>query len=66
MNPNERDFDGTTPLHYAASKGHSHVIEWLIKEGGARIILDNLGGSPLHSAAQLGQNKVNLAFFLVQ
>jgi len=59
MNPNERDFDGATPLHYAASQGHCGVVDWMLKEGGARIILDNLGGSPLHTAAEFGNNKVS-------
>lgn len=58
LNPNERDFDGATPLHYAASQGHKDIVQWLMKEGGARIILDNLGGSPLHNAAELNQNQV--------
>ena len=31
----------------------------MLKEGGARIILDNLGGSPLHTAAEFGNNKVS-------
>ncbi|XP_070208044.1 espin-like [Littorina saxatilis] len=59
LNPNERDFDGATPLHYAASKGHTELVDWMLREGGARIILDNLGGSPLHTAAEFGNNKVS-------
>ncbi|XP_052226892.1 espin-like [Dreissena polymorpha] len=54
-NPNDRDFDGATPLHYAASQGHDLVIDWLMKVGGAKVTLDNLGGSPLHNAAECNQ-----------
>ncbi|KAL8581845.1 hypothetical protein ACOMHN_010219 [Nucella lapillus] len=58
LNPNERDFDGATPLHYAASRGQEPCLDWLLREGGARIVLDNLGGSPLHSAAEFGNDRI--------
>ena len=58
-NPNERDFDGATPLHYAASRGQYKVIDWLLREGRAKITLDNIGGSPLHNAAETGQIRVS-------
>lgn len=64
MNPNDRDFDGTTPLHYAASMGHSEVVRWLMKEGGARVTLDNIGGSPLHTAVEFGEMKVSFYIYL--
>ncbi|KAK3599557.1 hypothetical protein CHS0354_035794 [Potamilus streckersoni] len=54
-NSNERDFDGATPLHFAASQGRYRIVDWLMKNGGARVMLDNLGGSPLHNAAETGQ-----------
>lgn len=57
-NVNERDFDGASPLHYAASLGHAEVVRWLLTEGGAKVTLDNLGGSPLHNAAEVGCLKV--------
>ncbi|XP_053378616.1 espin-like [Mercenaria mercenaria] len=56
-NANDRDFDGETPLHYAASQGHALVIDWMMKMGGARVTLDNLGGSPLHNAAESNQTE---------
>jgi len=59
-NSNERDFDGATSLHYAASQGHAAVIDWLMKEGGAKVTLDNLGGSPLHNAAESNQLQVSV------
>lgn len=58
-NVNERDFDGASPLHYAASLGHAEVVRWLLTEGGAKVTLDNLGGSPLHNAAEVGCLKVH-------
>lgn len=57
-NVNERDFDGASPLHYAASLGHIEVVRWLLTQGGAKVTLDNLGGSPLHNAAEVGHLKV--------
>ncbi|XP_035828393.1 espin [Aplysia californica] len=54
-NPNDRDFDGATPLHYAASRGHAHLVCWMMRHGGFKVTLDNLGGSPLHNAAELGE-----------
>jgi ankyrin repeat protein len=44
---NKQDKDGNTPLHYAPNVG---CIESLIKNG-ARIIKNNHGHTPLHSAA---------------
>ena len=55
--PNERDCEGATPLHFAALRGHAVVLEWLLNNG-ARISLDNLGGSPLHDAAENGNIQV--------
>ena len=59
LSPNDRDSDGATALHFAAGKGHAHILEWLL-ENGAQIILDNLGGSPLHDAAEHGRLQVVL------
>ncbi|WAR15214.1 ESPNL-like protein [Mya arenaria] len=57
FNANDRDFDGVTPIHFAASQGHAQVIDWLMKVGGAKVTLDNLGGSPLHNAAENNQTE---------
>ena len=59
-NPNERDFDGATPLHFAASRGHYRVVEWMLQQGRAKVTLDNLGGSPLHNAAEVGNLQVGV------
>ena len=64
---NERDFSGSTPLHYAAASGQSDCLTWLLKNG-ASITLDNLGGSPLHDAAEQGHLEVmecHLIFLLL-
>ena len=54
---NEPDFDGASALHFAAGRGYVRVVEWMLLHG-ASITQDNLGGSPLHDAAEHGQVKV--------
>uniref|UniRef100_A0A3B4BF72 Uncharacterized protein n=1 Tax=Periophthalmus magnuspinnatus TaxID=409849 RepID=A0A3B4BF72_9GOBI len=39
--------DGATAMHFAASRGHSKVLSWLLLHGG-EIVTDNWGGTPLH------------------
>ena len=53
----DRDFDGATPLHFAAGQGHVEVVMWLL-EMGAKVTKDTLGGTPLHAAAEHGQLQV--------
>ena len=36
----------------------------MVKEGGAKVTLDNLGGSPLHNAVELGHYEVNIYFYM--
>jgi ankyrin repeat protein len=51
---NARDADKSTPLHYAAWKGHAGVIEILLDAGadiGAHNENDHWGTTPLHAAA---------------
>lgn len=57
-NANDRDLDGASCLHFAATNGRASVVAWMMKEGGAKVTLDNLGGSPLHNAAELGHFEV--------
>ena len=46
--PNAKTSDGSTPLHCAASKGHSDAARALVTELGADASLgDNLGKTPL-------------------
>ena len=57
MSVNSKDFDGMTSLHYAAGRGHCHVITWLL-DNGATAMSDFIGGTALHSAAQMGEIEV--------
>jgi ankyrin repeat protein len=56
-----RDTDGSTPLHYAAWKGHPEVARLLL-ERGAEVSLQNdnghWGGTPLHAAAHANQRAI--------
>jgi len=38
-----QDSDGWTPLHYAASSGNSHLVQFLLRKGALWAIVDNLG-----------------------
>ena len=46
-----------TSLHYAAGRGHCDVITWLL-DNGATVMSDFIGGTALHSAAQMGEIEV--------
>ncbi|KAJ7386257.1 hypothetical protein OS493_010661 [Desmophyllum pertusum] len=51
--------NGQSPMHYAARKGHTRVLEVLLREGGAPVNHeDNDKATPLHTAAQAGQIEV--------
>lgn len=62
--PNKKDYDGRTPLHLAASKGHKDVTLFLIQEGGEVNISDNFGNTPLLEAIKNGHD--NIASLLVK
>ncbi|KAH9634274.1 hypothetical protein HF086_011534 [Spodoptera exigua] len=51
VDPNARDGDGATPLHFAASRGHLSTVRWLLRHG-ARLHLDRHGKSPINDAAE--------------
>lgn len=53
----ERDDDGATAMHFAASRGHAKVLSWLLLHGG-EITADGWGGTPLHDAAENGELEV--------
>ena len=53
----DRDSDGATAMHFAASRGHAKVLSWLLLHGG-EIVTDNWGGTPLHDAAENGELEV--------
>lgn len=47
--PNDKDANGYTPIHAAASYGHVQLLEYLISKGGDINIVDEDGDTPLHS-----------------
>lgn len=58
MDPNARDNDGATPIHFAASRGHVETLKLLLKKGGL-ITIDKYGKSPLNDAAENSQMDVS-------
>ena len=55
---NAQDFDGWTPLHWAAMEGHKKIAELLIANG-ADVNLKNMdGNTPLQYAAMAGQTGI--------
>lgn len=52
--PNEKDTDGRTPLHWACQEGHIKIIRLLIESGAKADTADNLGFTPLVIAAGEG------------
>lgn len=57
----DRDGDGATAMHFAASRGHAKVLSWLLLHGG-EIVTDSWEGTPLHDAAENGELEVCGAF----
>lgn len=53
----DKDNDGATGMHFAASRGHAKVLSWLLLHGG-EIVMDSWGGTPLHDAAENGELEV--------
>lgn len=58
VDPNLRDGDGATPLHFAASRGHLSCVRWLLNHG-AKLSLDKYGKSPINDAAENQQVEVS-------
>lgn len=58
-----RDAQGSTPLHYAASRGHTEILASLVQAAMATDpqdkLLDNNQYTPLHWAAYKGLNSSN-------
>ncbi|XP_027263453.1 ankyrin repeat domain-containing protein 42 isoform X2 [Cricetulus griseus] len=46
INLNERDDDGSTPMHKAAGQGHIECLQWLIKMGANSDITNKAGERP--------------------
>ncbi|KAK9682313.1 hypothetical protein RND81_10G064600 [Saponaria officinalis] len=56
--PKKPDYDGRSPLHLAASKGHEDIVQFLIQEGADVNVIDNFGTTPLLEAVKNGHDKV--------
>ncbi|KAL4577960.1 hypothetical protein LXL04_014075 [Taraxacum kok-saghyz] len=56
--PSIKDYDGRSPLHLAASKGHENIALYLIQQGVEVNIYDNFGNTPLFEAIKSGHDKV--------
>ena len=54
--------DGSTPLHYAAAFGQTHVLETLVKAGIAVDNRDDARNTPLHLAAGRPSHTKNTHF----
>ncbi|KAK9062199.1 hypothetical protein SSX86_019385 [Deinandra increscens subsp. villosa] len=61
--PNKKDYDGRSPLHLAASKGHMDITLFLIETRVEVNISDNFGNTPLFEAIKNGHD--NIASVLV-
>lgn len=57
---NHTDYDGHTPLHYAAFHGNYIGVEILLNAGSNPNIASTCGKTPLHKAVQLGDNPKSL------
>ena len=53
-----KDNDGRSPLHWAASYGHKNVVELLLANKAEVNAKDNHGQTPLHVAAAEGHKDV--------
>ena len=47
-------FIGHSALHWAAAKGHSELVAWLLGEGADTAVRNNAESTPLHTCAQNG------------
>ncbi|KAH9605867.1 hypothetical protein KSS87_001491 [Heliosperma pusillum] len=56
--PKNTDYDGRSPLHLAASRGHENIVQFLIEERVDINGLDNMGTTPLLEAIKNGHDKV--------
>ncbi|KAG0628855.1 hypothetical protein M758_1G057200 [Ceratodon purpureus] len=58
VNPSETDYEGRTPLHLAAGKGHLESVALLVERGAEVNIKDNDGASPLLNALKGGHDAI--------
>ncbi|KAK6285069.1 hypothetical protein POUND7_004021 [Theobroma cacao] len=56
--PDKTDYDGRSPLHLAASKGHDDITKYLIQHGVDINLKDKFGNAPLLEAIKNGHDHV--------
>ncbi|KAG9137578.1 hypothetical protein Leryth_019769 [Lithospermum erythrorhizon] len=56
--PNNKDYDGRSPLHLAASRGFEDIVLYLIQERVQNSTKDNFGTTPLLEAVKNGHDRV--------
>ena len=57
-----KDYQGGTPMHYAALEGHTTCIEYFVDRGGADLVhvTDKVGGTPLPVACFWGLSLIHI------
>lgn len=60
---NDKDANGYTPVHAAASYGHLELLRYLISQGGNVNIADSDGDTPLHSVEDVTTAKILIEEF---
>ncbi|XP_031115860.1 potassium channel SKOR-like [Ipomoea triloba] len=56
--PKQKDYDGRSPLHLAASRGYEEIALYLIREDVDLDAQDNFGNTPLFEAIKNGHDRV--------
>ncbi|XP_039127338.1 potassium channel KOR1-like [Dioscorea cayenensis subsp. rotundata] len=56
--PKKTDYDGRSPLHLAASRGHEDMTSFLIQEGVDINLSDKFGNTALYEAIKNGHDRV--------
>lgn len=57
-NPNSRDRDGWSAIHWAAEEGHMEVVRLLLESGASINAVSSYGTSALHCAANGGHSSI--------
>ena len=58
VDPNYRDWEGWSAIHWAAEEGHVDIVDLLLEHGAAVNVASLNGTSPLHCAANGGHFRV--------
>jgi ankyrin repeat protein len=57
-NPNHRDRDGWSAIHWAAEEGHQEIVSFLLDHKANPNVVSSYGTSPLHCAANGGHHLI--------